>query len=811
MNGAEWKDAWRGLRSRRGAGVFVVVLLAVALAANAVMFSVADSLVFRRQPFAEPERILALSGRTKAPERIDLATSARLMRAWREQGDLLSAVGGSLNKTLFLRGDGPMEEVSTLDVTIGFFDVLGSRPRWGRAFVDGDERDPSAFAVILSEDLARRRFGSPDRAPGQTLDASAGKLVVVGVMDRSFAYPSAKCQIWRALDPTGPLMRNFGGVSAVVRVRSDVPMAEVDARVRERAARVGAAAGLSSYTINTRPLFSPVAADRRTFVLVLLGAALSLLLAACASAASVELAGAARRTHTSAIQLALGASRARLARVVAIEGAQIVAAAVVIASVVAWFAIAAIGDLLPASLGNATNNPIDLDARVVAVMVGLAALAWLAAAASPIVAAFRSTLMPLIKADDRGASASRRAVVLRRVLTASQVAVAVALVTCAVLFARTYRNLLDVEKGFDSADLFSMSWSMPSDYPFAALRTQAVSVLRQTPGVGAVTTSSPPPSTGDSPGPVAIEVDGGAPADPPVLFGRKWVDVDYFNVVRLPLRAGRLPQPGDAPTDVVVPALFARRFWGSDDPTGHTFRLRPNDAWYRVIGVVGDFRTSRTRMPQDGDRELYFYYIPPPPSAPATAAATPAGPPPIDTGGSWRILSLTVRTDGRVTRESLQAIARRIDPKVDVTVDSVDREYRAQVDDTRLAAEVVSIFGWVAFGVAMAGVYGVMAFIVATRTREIGIRVALGADGPAIRRFVLGSSLRMALLGGAAGIALALAGARWLQSQLFGVSATDWPTYLVVTLAATLAAVAATWLPARHAAAVDPALTLRSP
>jgi predicted permease len=809
MKVAEWKDAWRGLRGRRGAGVFVVVLLAVALAANAVMVSVADSLVFRRQPFAEPERIFALSGRTKAPERIDLAASALLMTKWREQGDLFSAVGGYLNKTLFLRGDGPMEEVSALDVTMGFLDVLGARPRWGRAFVDGDGRDSSAFAVILSEDLARRRFGSPERAPGQTLEASAGKLVVVGVMDRSFAYPSATCEIWRALDPTGPLVRGFGGVSSVVRVRSDVPMADVDARIRERAVRVGASVGLSSYTINPRPLFTPVAADRRTVVLVLVGAALSLLLAACASAASVELAGAARRTHASAIQLALGASRARLARVVAFEGAQLIAAAFVVALGLTWLAIRAIGDLLPANLAGATNNPIDLDVRVVGVMVGLAALAWLAAAASPIVAAFRSTLMPLIKSDDRGASGSRRALVLRRVLTACQVAVAVALVTCAMLFARTYRNLLDVEKGFDSADLFSVSWSMPSSYSFSALRTQALSVLRQTPGVDAVTTSPPPPNTGDSPGPVAIEIDGGAPADPPVLLARKWVDADYFDVVRLPLRAGRLPRPGDAPTDVVVPALFARRFWGSDDPSGHTFRMRPNDSWYRVVGVVGDFRTSRTRMPQDGDRDLFFYYIPPPPAQPAPAT-TPAAPPPIDTGGSWRFLSLTVRTDGRISTDALQSVARRIDPQVAVTVESVDRQYRAQVDDTRLAAKVVSIFGWVAFGVAMAGVYGVMAFIVAARTREIGIRVALGADGPAIRRFVLGSSLRMALLGGAAGVVLALAGSRWLQSQLFGVSATDWRTYLVVTLGATIASVAATWLPARNAAAVDPAVTLRS-
>jgi predicted permease len=665
--------------------------------------------------------------------------------------------------------------------------------------------------VILGEDLARRRFGNPERALGRTLDASAGNHVVVGVMDRAFMYPNDQYQMWRALDPTGPLTRGFGGVAPVLRVKVDVPSEDIERRLRDRATRVGAAAGLTTYSVRPRPAFGRASAERRTFVFVLVGAALSLLLAACASAASVALAGSVRRVRASAIHLALGASRTRLARIAAIEGAQLVTAAFIVSLALASLGIGAIDTALPDTLRRSTTNPIDLDARAVIVMFGLTALTWLAASLSPIVSTLRSNLVTLLKNDDRAAVSSRATAFWRRSLTAAQVAVAVALVVCAGLFARTYGNLLAVDKGFDSSNLFSVSWSMPSDYPLGSLRTRAVEVLRQTPGVEAVTTSAPPPSPGDSPGPMRVEVDGAVPLDPPVLVGRKWVDAAYFDVVRLPLLAGRLPQSGNAPTDAVIPALFARRFFGSADPVGRSFRLSEREPWQRVIGVVGDFRISRTRMPQDGDRELYFYVMSADTLARpgAGAPATSSQPRPVDTGGSWRILTLTLRTNGQLPMFSLRTVAQQIDAQVVATVADVDERYAAQAEDTRLAASVVAIFGWLAFIVAMAGVYGVMAFIVASRTREIGIRVALGADTMAIRRFVLGSSLRLVLLGGAAGIGLALLSSRWLQSQLFGISAVDPSTYGAATLVAVVGSAIATWLPARHAAKVDPAITLR--
>jgi len=487
-------SAWRGVRNRGWAGLLVVALLALALASNVVMFAFADSLVFARDPFPDAVRIISLSGSAKGPERIDLARSAALLEAWRRQPDLFSAVGGVLNKTLFLTGDGGAESIRTADVTLGFLDVLGARPRWGRPFADGDDQDPSAFAVIISEDLARRRFGSPGRAPGQTLAATAGKLVVVGVMDRTFVYPNANYHIWRALDPVGPLTRNFGGVGALARVAPSVPMDRLQSLLNDRAPVVGASAGLTTYGVQTRPFFGAPPAARRTMVFVLMGAALSLLLAACANVASVELATTVRRARTYAVQLALGASRWSLVRAAALEGTLLVGSSVILAAGLAWIFTGVLAPNLPDPLRLTSSNPIDVDRRALVGMAIIAILAWAIAAVPPIIAASRVSLSTLLKLDDRSSAASRSAVWLRRALTAGEVAFAVALVVGGLLYARSYQNLLAVDKGFDSRNLFSVSWTMPADYSGVGLSQRAVERLRQTPGVEAVTTSAPPPS-----------------------------------------------------------------------------------------------------------------------------------------------------------------------------------------------------------------------------------------------------------------------------------------------------------------------------
>ena len=806
------KSAWRGVRSRGWSGVFVIALLGIALACNTVMFAFADSLVFFRNPYPDAERVVALTNQVSQPERLTVPAQIAMLDAWQKQPDIFSAVGVAQNKSLFLKGDDGLEQVSALDVTVGFLDVLGAKPRWGRPFAAGDINDPGASAVIITEDLARQRFGDPRRAPSQRLDASAGPMVVVGVMDGSFVYPNTKCKVWRAVDLNGPLMRDMFSLSMYAKAAPGVPMPLLNDRLAERAPIVGAAAGVTTYKVTSRGLFGKAPADRRTMVLVLVGAALSLLLAACANVASVELAGAIKRARTFAVRRALGASRWDLAGQSALEGAIIVAFALALGVGLAALLTGVLEPRLPNTLRLQSTNPVDLDLRALAVMAALAGIAWLVAALPAVVAASRSTLVNVLKTEDRSAAASRSSVWLRRILTASQVALAVALLIGGLLYARSYQNLLAVEKGFDSKNLFFVDWTMPRDFPSGELATKATEALTRMQGIEALTRSSPPPSTGNSPSRAAIEIDGGAPAASPVLIGEKGVDLGYFSVIKLPVKQGTLPVAGDSPDGVVVPEFFARRFFPEANAVGHSFRTSPKQPWKTIVAVVGDVRTERTRMPQADERQYYYYGVQTVALQPPPQPATPPAPRPvqIDTGGVTRFMTLTVRTNGQLSPATLLGYAKQIEPRLRVAVAPVDDTYAKQSEETRMASQIVGAFSVLAFIICMAGVFGVMAFLVAGRTREIGIRMALGAEPGNVRRMVLASSARMVMLGACLGLALAIGASRWVEAQLFGISATDPLTYALAAFGVIAVALFATWHPARQAARVDPAITLRA-
>jgi hypothetical protein len=388
------------------------------------------------------------------------------------------------------------------------------------------------------------------------------------------------------------------------------------------------------------------------------------------------------------------------------------------------------------------------------------------------------------------------------------VALAVALLIGGLLYARSYQNLLAVEKGFDSRNLYFVDWTMPRDFPAADLTAKATEALAKTPGIEAFTRSSPPPSTGNSPSRAAIEIDGGAPAAP-LLIGEKRVDLGFFAVIKLPVKQGQLPVAGDSLDDVVVPEFFARRFFPEGTAVGHAFRLSPKLPWKTIVAVVGDVRTDRTKMPQTDDRAFYYYGVqtvpPPPPPVPATPR-----PAQIDNGGVTRFLTITVRTNGQLSASGLLAYAKQIEPRLRVTVAAVDDSYARQSEDTRMASQIVGAFSALAFIICMAGVFGVMAFLVAGRTREIGIRLALGADPVNVRRMVLASSARMVVLGAVIGLAIALGASRWVDSQLFGISSTDPVIYGLAAISVVGVALVATWHPARQASRVDPAITLRA-
>jgi putative ABC transport system permease protein len=376
-----------------------------------------------------------------------------------------------------------------------------------------------------------------------------------------------------------------------------------------------------------------------------------------------------------------------------------------------------------------------------------------------------------------------------------------------VLHVRSYMALLRLDKGFDSGGVVSISLTIPPQALGTAaerrvLAETLVARLRARPGVVAVFEGSPPPSTGDSPALLDhIEVDDRGPAPSNLLFPKLNVEPDYFKVLRIPLLRGRMFEPGEPATNVIISEALAARLWPGQDAVGHRFRESAQRPWYSVVGVTG-----HVRLTEDGTTgptryfQLYFAKQPPPPPRPA--APVPAGK--RSPGFSYGFMTITARVDSRSRTGDLYQTVRGVDPRNILKLQFVDDLYANQFADRLLATRLIGGFGVLAFLVATAGIYSLMAFLVASRAREMGIRVALGASGGDNRRLVLGSSLRLVAAGAATGIASALVLSRWVQSQLFGVRPTDPLTLTGVTLVVIVVALMATWHPARQAARVDP-------
>lgn len=813
--GTELRWALRNLRARGWRAPLAAALLSVALAANSLVFSTADSLVFHRVPYRHAERLVEIQERdphTARPGNSFL--SVALLDEWRKQTDLFTGVQGHLTKVIFLGGSGEPELVQAADVTVGLFELLGARPRWGRSFVEGDDRQTDVQVVVIAESLARERFGDPARAIGQKIETTAEPLMVVGVMPADFRYPDETQRIWRALDPRGLLARGFAGVSSIARIVPGRPVDVVASLVEQRSAGVGAAAGArAGYTAVPAPLHSAATvAEQRRMLLVLVGAALSLLLIACANVASLELANAVGRARTYAIQLAIGASRASLARTALAEGACLVGSAVLVACVLAYAAADVLTRYVqPSLVGSA--NPIDFDGRALLFMTALAALTWMASTLPVVAFTWRAGLLTVLKLEGPSVAASRSGTFVRRALTVAQVALAVLLLVGSVLYVRSYVALLRLDKGFDSSGVVAVSLIIPPQLfgTAAERRVLAQTILervRARPGVIAAFEGSPPPSMGDSPTTIRqIELDDRPPEDTNLLFPRLWVEPDYFTTLRIPLLTGRMFEPGEPPTNVIISEALARRLWPNGGAVGHQFREAPSRPWNHVIGVVPHVRTLQdTTAGPDRYFQLYAARQPPPPPPPIQ----PGRPRAVFAGASYGYLTIAARVDSRARANDLYQAVRSVDQRNILKLEFVDDQYARKFADKLLATRVIGAFGLLAFLIAAAGIYGVMAFLVAHRAHEIGIRIALGADASRINRLVLGSSLRLVLAGAALGIGGAIGASRWAESQLFGVRAADPATLALVTLGVVATALLATWHPARQASRIDPKVLLKN-
>jgi len=796
------RHALRGLLRRPGAATATFVTLALAIAANAAVGSVIYGLLLAPLPFPDPDRLVTLDAEIGGEEG---KLSAREVRALQHDSRVFAGVAAFYPSQYNMTGDGPPESVVTMIGTSTLVPVLGARPVAGDVWPATLDWTTQS-TVMLTHGLWHRRFGGDPSIVGRSILLDNGPYTVVGVLPDGFDYP-AGAQLYRAVSGfTAPDVRRF---TVVARLRASATMADTQAELTQFAARLAAESPETNRQTRfvVRPLRDVFVGRARPYLWLLAGAVGIALLLAVANVTNLRLARAIGMRGELAVRAALGASRPRLVAAVAAEGLVIVLVAGVAGVVAAAAALRLVsfGPLgLPVWLGAGLAWPVVAALVVLVVFVGVVVSVvpgWLMT---------RGDQRAAIVEGSRRAAGHRTAGRWQQALVAVQVAVAVVLVAGAGLMARSLSALDQVDPGFQPQGLLTFRVDPPSRpystvEPIALFYRRASEALRALPGVTAVGHNDTLPFGGrpDTTRTMTVEGRDVAPGGADQAFvNTQIVSPGYFATMGTPLVRGRGFTADDRPGTVPVAVIgerTARRFWGEGDPIGQRVRTTQRMSGsgvaadtavvYDVVGVVADVRARALDAPPAFD--LYV--------------------------SSEQVFSgdtfFVVRAAGdlRALETAVGAAVRSVDPNQSLfDIRPMADRLTAASWQTRTSATVLTALALIGLVVAAVGTYGVLAYAVAMREREFGVRVALGADAPGLRRFVLREGLRPVVAGLVAGLVVTVGVGRWLRAVLFEVTPADPAVLLAAALVLGTAAVVACLAPAWRASRTDPAVALRA-
>jgi putative ABC transport system permease protein len=799
------RDARYAARLLKRAPAFAavaIVTLALGIAANTTIFSVLRAVLLRPLPFSDPERLVYVGDQRDSG--VPGNTGFSTFVDWRNLNQTFDdlAIVRSWAPTLIANGE--PERLNGMRVSANFFRLLGARPAQGRDFSADDDTPARWRVVVISDGLWRRRFNADATIVGRVLRMNDQDYQIVGIMPAAFEpliseHFYMRADIWAALgyDTTLPYAcRDCQHLKVLGRLRPGVTVAAAEAdmnRVHAELRSTFPSAYPPTSTIAIRSLADELSGAVKPALAALMGAVAFVLLIACANVANLLLARMARRQHDLALRSALGASRSRMIRQLLIESAVLALAGGLLGIALSSAAVPLLGRLTPVTISRLDTARVD--AVVLAYGLGIALATTLCFGLLPALRASRVDLSGAISADGRR-TASPPSSRLRRMLIAVDVALAVVLLAGAGLMIRSVATLLGVNPGFDPQGVLSMQISMVgSRYAEdnAVVRTGDAMLdgLRTLPGVVGVAVAGQIPlgGNGDTWG---FHVVGrpASPDDPSVE--RYSVTPDYFSVMRIPLRRGRLIADRDragAERVMVLGEHTARSLWPNEDPIGQHVRIGGTSGpTYTIVGIVGDVRHHELAKPPT--LQMYLSQRQLTDSFPTVVIRTTGDPLALATAARRAIWSIASDVPVYQVASLEELVAKSVGPR-------------------RFMMLLLELFGVIALLMTAIGVYGVIAYSVAERTREIGVRAALGASRMAIARLVIGSGLVVVLAGLVVGSAMAFAATRYLESSLFGVSPSDPLTFasvIGVLLSVTLAAQA---IPVLRAMRVDPAVALR--
>jgi predicted permease len=780
--------AGRTLRKSPGFTLTAVLVLALAIGANTAMFSVLHTVLIRPLPFPEPQQLTVLWSEF-APQRVRDLTPARDVGEWRRLSGSFSAMALMDGASVTLTTAGGAERISSDRVSPEYFSILGVQPLHGRLFT-AEEAAQRQRLVLLSERLWQTRFGGSADAVGMSVQIDGVPARIIGVLPASFQFPRlSDAHIW---EPHTAWQGDSWSVLA--RLRPNVSVEQAQAEMTAVARRVDEQFPISGRTrgIGVVPLsMHLVGPSQRLAVWLLSGAVLCVLLIAATNVASLSLARGAARGREMTIRAALGASASRIAVQLLAESLTLATLSGVLGLAIAFAILRVIPAVAPAGL--VRLDEVRLDPQVLAAASAICMLTGIFVGLAPALTGSRRRTIPLAGRAVAGTASTRRA---RRALVVTQFALAVVLLAGAGLLIRSLWSVESVRPGFRAERLLSLhvATAFPAEGQRAAFYARVLDELAGLPGVESAGIVSDLFVNGGSEPIVTTERDG-ARTSARMRFRADEASPGLFTTIGAQLLRGRFFTPADGPTAppvVVVNETMARRLWPGLDPIGRRFRIGPaNDSsvWFTVVGVVADMR--RQGIENEPTPQLFQ----------AIAQAPP------------RLAVLVVRTtaaDPLKLAPAVEAAVRRVDRHVPLYgLHTVENRLAADLAPRRFHAGLLIAFSALALLMAAIGIYGLIQYSIATRTQEIGIRIAVGAQSGEIFRMVIGEGVKLSMIG----LAIGLAGGLWLGQAgsrlLFGVTPTDPLTFLTVSLILIGVGAAACFFPARRAMKLDPISALR--
>jgi predicted permease len=810
---------FRGLAKSPGFTAVALLSLAIGISANTSIFSIADTLLLRPLPYKDASRLVILWNRSPGlgitEDWFSTAQYFDIKTLHHGFQDVALAIGGNENLT----GDGKPERVGTIHVSSNLLPMLGVEPARGRLFASSEDAKGSAGTAVLGYGMWVRRFGSDPHVVGKSLTINGSTYQVIGILPRSFSLPrevlptlggaeQADILLPLPLAPDAAQNRDHEDYNIIGKLKNGITLQQAQAEMNTITARLRQDHPANyppngGLTFGIVPLSEQVVGDSRGTLFVLLFAVAFVLLIACANVANLQLSRALARQKEIAVRMAIGANRVRIARQLLTESLLLSLCGGSLGVLLALGSLQWVRMLGPGSVPRLDD--ISIDGRVLLFTLLISLVSGTLFGLAPALRISRIDLQSALKVGGRGEAVAgamwARGRSLRKSLVVCELALSVLLLIGATLLIRSLANLQSVSPGFNPKNVLTMELAMTGDryrkeQTVLSTYKQIMEQLARLPGVqhvGAIT--SLPLSQMFAWGPITVEGRISPPGENFINADVRVINGHYFEAMQIPLREGRNFNDSDtksSPPVGVVDEYMAKQLWPNQSAVGkrlHNGGITDKDPWITVIGVVGRIK----QYTLDSDSRIAIYY-------PQTQFVTSE-------------MNVVVRSSGNPTalysaiHDQIQSVDRDLPIFHVVTMELRVQESLAR---RRFAMWLLTLFAGLAVALAMIGIYGVVSYVVNQGTREIGIRLALGATPRAILHLVIGRGMALAIPGVVIGLLGSLLFTRMMRGLLFGVSPIDPLTFVAIPVLLVSVALLATYIPAQRATRVDPTVSLRS-